>query len=166
MRMKKIRHGLLSIGLLGFFSCNVAPDGFFAPSGSTVEVEGGGTSFDISDTTQYVLVSGKVKIPEKATSTTPTIPGNNIFVQLTCSNCLIFDKADGQSILIADVTKLKEIGNAMTLSTDSKGLFQVVISLAPPSDTNVSSYKAKLSASISVDSADYEVTVSDPAASE
>lgn len=139
-----------------FLSCNPAAEGFGAPSGSTVEIKGPASVQGGQDS--YVLVTVSVKVPFQDA----LVPGNNIFASVNCLRCTLFDRAAGQNATLPDSTKVVEVSNPYSFSTNSNGSYQVVVKLDDPANLGVTTYEAKVLADIGVANAEFIINVVAP----
>ena len=150
--------GCFSIVLsMYFLGCNTAPDGFNAPSDSTVTVLAEGTSI-VTGVPVLRLVNVQVEVVEN----NENVPGGNIFVQIQCVKCTIYDKADGEAFTAADASKLQEVSNPYAVITDSRGIYPVVVEFQPSSSLGVSSYTAEVLVDIGVATGNATFTINDP----
>ncbi len=152
------------VALILLLACNSAPIGFYAPSGSTIELISGSSGFALkAGETSTALVSGTVKVPSGGEE---TIPGNDIYVQLSCNRCTIYSDPNGPVLSTVDFTQMTQRGQSYAFATDKNGTFQVTLLFESPADLNLSSYTATLAADILVTSESITFDVSDPDASE
>lgn len=151
--MKLLSNICMCLGLAAGLGCNKAADGFGAPVGSSVELLASTAVNGNQD--HYVLATVKVKVPEGET----LIPGNNIFVTVSCSTCSLFDRAAGESVTVADPSRLQEVSNPYSFSTNNSGVYQLVIKLENPADLGVTDYTANVFADIVVESTSIQIAV-------
>jgi hypothetical protein len=156
------------IGFLAIFSLSglaascdfAAPEGFWAPSGSSVTVVGSAASASVapgSTATVYVTVS--VKVP----SAGETVPGNKIYVRGVCTDCKIYDWVAGDGRAEMDESKLVEMGTTYAFATNSWGSYTVAIRVEAPSVVfgTSAAYTAKFLADIAAATGSVSVTVSE-----
>jgi hypothetical protein len=154
-RMKR-RHLFLGIFLLSLSllvgSCNSAPDGFNAPTGSTVTLPKTGSVKLAPGATLYLATPVNVALETGD-------PGNNIYVLGICTMCEIADWPDGTERV--DPTEAVVVGTSYPFSTGSSGSRTVVIVLKSPDTYGVDSYEAKFSATLgNGEGGDMTITVS------
>ncbi|MCB0308232.1 MAG: hypothetical protein KDD48_02585 [Bdellovibrionales bacterium] len=148
--------GIAFLALVCFLSCNQAPTGFGAPTESTVEITGlSSTAPGDQDTYQVAIIT--VKVPSAGV----LVPGNNIFVTVTCTECTLFDRASGESVTVADPARITEVINPYSFATNKDGVYKVVVKVENPSDLGKTLYTAKVVADIGVSVVETSITVGD-----
>ncbi len=155
-KFRKIGLAFLVLGMaLANFQCNEAPDGFNASQGSTVEFVEGAWSIAFSGG-GYSYVPATVRVLQDVgtltddTTVTTQEPANGVFVYVHCGLCDIFDRADGEPVTVPDPARIQQVSNPYTFSTDSDGLYRLVVRVPSPADVGLTEYTEHFNASIGV----------------
>lgn len=130
-------------------SCNQGPIGFRAPSGSTITISDGATYSIPAGNSVTAPITGLVTVPSSV-GEGGTLPGNNIYLTLTCEACE-FVNGEGASL-----------GTFVEMTTDSSGTYSIAVLLLSPFQFALEEYDAKITASIGVATVSTTLTAVDP----
>ncbi|HMQ11784.1 MAG TPA: hypothetical protein PKC21_10305 [Oligoflexia bacterium] len=151
--MRRYRTYFFSVALITvvglILACNQGPIGYRAPSGSTITISEAATYSITAGNSVSAPVSGLVTVPSSSAEG-GSLPGNNIYVTLTCDACE-FIGGDGSSL-----------GTFVEMTTDSSGIYSIAVLLQSPFQFGLDEYDATVTASIGVASISTKLTAVDP----
>ncbi len=136
-------------------SCGEAVVGYTAPQGAEVTTDADSDVTIHGSSPFYLFYDFFVKDEEDN-------PLNGVGVQLVCNMCSIRDTAAADGELITDVSQTSVMSNPYFVETNSRGGYQIILELAPPSAYGVSEYTAQIGVNIGVTDAVSSFTVKEP----